>query len=174
MKVLWVCNIVLPDFSDEFGLHKYYIGGWMTSMLHQLESREGMDIAVCCPIIDAWRMKDGVCNGHRYYAFPFSRQKYCDPVKDRFREILTDYVPDVVHIWGTEFPHTLAMVNACEELGILDKTVIHIQGLVSIIAHHYYADVPNEYRMMIVEGYPTIKEDCDDFIFRGKYDKLYQ
>ena len=170
MKVLWVCNIVLPDFSDEFGLRKYYIGGWMTSMLHQLESREGMDIAVCCPIIDAWRMKDGVCNGHRYYAFPFSRQKYCDPVKDRFREILTDYVPDVVHIWGTEFPHTLAMVNACEELGILDKTVIHIQGLVSIFAHHYYADVPNEYRMMIVEGYPTIKEDCDDFIFRGKYE----
>lgn len=170
MRVLWVCNIVLPDFSEEFGLRRYHVGGWMTSMLHQLERREQMEVAVCCPIIDTWRMKDGVCGGRRYYAFPFLDRQYDEQVKERFKAILKEYAPDVIHIWGTEYPHTLAMVNACEELRILNKAVVNIQGLVSICAQHYYADVPDEYRAMKVEGYPTIKEGHDEFVFRGKYE----
>ena len=170
MKILWVCNIVLPDFSEEFGLRKYHNGGWMESMLHQLEKREGVEIAVCCPIIDAWRAKDGVKNGRRYYAFPFSDHEYREKVKERFRVILTDYKPDVVHIWGTEYPHTLAMVNACEELEWLDRTVINLQGFASVCAQHYYADIPEEYRTMTVEEYPSIQENCEDFIFRGRYE----
>jgi len=170
MKVLWLCNIVLPDFSSEFGLRKNNAGGWMTGMLHQLESREDLDIAICCPIIDSWRAKDGVCNNHRYYSFPLVASEYRDNVKERFRVILGDYVPDVIHIWGTEYPHTLEMVNACEESGLLDRVVINIQGLVSVCAQHYYADVPDRYRTMVVKGYPTIKEGCDDFARKGKYE----
>lgn len=170
MKVLWLCNIVLPEFSGEFGLRKYHTGGWITSMLHQLERREGVDVAVCCPIIDEWRMKDGVCGGHQYYAFPFFNREYRECVKERFREILKDYAPDIVHIWGTEFPHTLAMVNACQEMGLLDKVAVNIQGLVSVYAQHYYADVPGRYITMSAEGYPTLKEEHDGFVFRGKYE----
>ena len=81
MKVLWLCNLVLPDFSGEFGLRKYYVGGWMTSMLHRLEEKKEVDVAVCCPIIDPHRARDGVCKGHRYYSFPFLLQEYSDSVK---------------------------------------------------------------------------------------------
>lgn len=170
MKILWLCNIVLPDFSTEFGLRKYYVGGWMTSMLRQLEEKKDLDIAVCCPIIDDWRAKDGVCRGHRYYAFPFSDREYHETAKERFRAILEDYAPDVVHIWGTEYPHTLAMVNACREMDLLDKVAVNIQGLVSVYAQHYYADVPEKYRAMSVDGYPTIEQGQRDFVQRGKYE----
>jgi len=135
-----------------------------------MERREDIEIAVCCPIIDAWRAKDGICNGHKYYAFPFSDHEYRDCVKERFRAILEDYTPDVIHIWGTEYPHTLAMADACQDMGLLDRVVVNIQGLVSVYAQHYYANVPGEYIAMAVEGYPTIKEGRDDFIFRGKYE----
>lgn len=170
MKILWLCNIVLPDFSEEFGLRKYHIGGWMTSMLHRLEGREEIEVAVCCPIIDAWRMKDGVCNGNKYYAFPFLDRQYEDRVKERFKVILKEYAPDVVHIWGAEYPHTLAMVNACQELGMLDRAVLYIQGMVSVYAQHYYANIPEEYRTLEVEGYPTIQAGHDVFRDRGKYE----
>ncbi len=36
MKVLWLCNIVLPEFSQEFSLNRSTVGGWMTGMLHAL------------------------------------------------------------------------------------------------------------------------------------------
>jgi glycosyltransferase involved in cell wall biosynthesis len=56
------------------------------------------------------------------------------------KEILTELKPDLVHIFGTEFSHSLAMVNACKDLGY--KTVINIQGLVSIYSIHYTANLP--------------------------------
>ena len=44
MKVLWLCNIVLPDFSGEFGIKKNPAGGWMTGMLHGMEKEEGIEV----------------------------------------------------------------------------------------------------------------------------------
>ena len=35
MKVLWLCNIVLPDFSQEFGIKRSVVGGWMTGMIQK-------------------------------------------------------------------------------------------------------------------------------------------
>lgn len=170
MKVLWLCNIVLPDFSGEFGLRKHHTGGWLTGMLHQLEDREDLDIAVCCPIIDPERAKDGLCGKHKYYSFPFFSSEYHNEVQERFQVIVKEYAPDVIHIWGTEYPHTLAMVNACEVLGLLNRVVINIQGLVSAYAGHYFADVPPEYWTMTVEGYPTIQWEYEDFVKRGRYE----
>ena len=48
--------------------------------------------------------------------------------------------PDLVHIFGTEFEHSLAMINVCNDLGI--ETVISIQGLVSVIGKHYMSNLP--------------------------------
>mgnify|MGYP001029439307 CR=1 FL=1 len=170
MKVLWLCNIVLPDFSTEFGLKKNYAGGWMTGMLHQLKNCNDITIAVCTPIIDSQRAKDGICDGYRYYSFSFGCNDYQEEVKERFKVILADYKPDVIHIWGTEYPHTLEMVNACQEFNLLDKVVINIQGLVSVYAQHYYAGIPEQYRRIKSEGYHTLEWEYDDFVHRGKYE----
>ena len=168
MKILWLCNIVLPNFSEEFGIRKYNNGGWITGMLEQLKDRA--EIAICCPINDSSRAKDGVCDGHKYYSFQMYADEYHESVKIRFIEIIKDFVPDIIHIWGTESPHTLAMVNACEELGIIDKAIINIQGLVSVIEQHYYADVPDEYLKLKVDGYTTITEERNSFKHRGLYE----
>ena len=170
MKVLWLCNIVLPDFSTEFGLKKNYAGGWMTGMLHQLKNCNDITIAVCTPIIDSQRAKDGICDGYRYYSFSFGCNDYQEEVKERFKVILADYKPDVIHIWGTEYPHTLEMVNACQEFNLLGKVVINIQGLVSVYAQHYYAGIPEQYRRIKSEGYHTLEWEYDDFVHRGKYE----
>ena len=52
-------------------------------------------------------------------------------------QIVSEAQPDIIHIWGTEYSHTLAMMNVSESMGIIDKVLISIQGLTSIIAQHY-------------------------------------
>ncbi len=168
MKVLWLCNIVLPDFCDFYGFRKNPVGGWMTGMLYQLENKA--EIAFCFPIKDKIYMKDGVYKQHKIYSFQFYNSVYQPDVKDRMKEVLRDFAPDVIHIWGTEYPHTLAMVHAAEELGMADRIVIHIQGLVSVYAQHYYADIPEHYRSMRSGGFPTIEEEQRDFEHRGRYE----
>ena len=171
MKVLWLCNIVLPDFSGEFGIKKNPAGGWMTGMLHELEKMEEVDISLCFPIFDPQRKKDGACNGHMYYTFLCRDvETYDAEMVGVFERILEKASPDIIHIWGTEYPHTTAMVTACRNRGMLDKTVINIQGLISVYAKHYLADIPEQYLKLEVEGHKSIKEAQASFEQRGKYE----
>ena len=68
----------------------------------------------------------------QYYGFSFksSLTEQIGALEKRFIEILNDYQPDVVHIFGTEYAHTLAMLEAGEKIGIAEKMVVSIQGMV--------------------------------------------
>ena len=146
MKILWLCNIVLPDFSEEFNIKKSHLGGWITAMLHQLEKKDEIEISVCFPIYDKSRLKNGECNGHKYFTFLCDSQELCtDQMIQAFERILEEEQWDIIHIWGTEFAHTLAMLKACDKSEILSRVVINIQGLAFMVASHYRADIPREY-----------------------------
>ena len=67
MKILWLCNIVLADFCEEFGFKKNMAGGWMTGMLHELKNK--VEIGLCFPIINPLCVKDGILEQHKYYSF---------------------------------------------------------------------------------------------------------
>lgn len=170
MRVLWLCNIVLPDFSQEFSIKKNVFGGWMTGMLHQLERLEAVDISLCFPIRDKSRMRDGIYKGHPYYSFlcDMSALTYDAGLVAAFENILERSHPDVIHIWGTEYPHTTAMLTACKNKGILKKAVINIQGLVSVYAKHYWADIPGEFITLKFENGTSIEEDYIQFEEHGK------
>lgn len=53
--------------------------------------------------------------------------------------ILRNEHPDVVHIHGTEFEYCYSMCRVAERLGMLDRVVISIQGLVGVYANHLFA-----------------------------------
>jgi len=46
-------------------------------------------------------------------------------------------MPTVIHVFGTEYVHSLAVVNAAEKMGIINRVVVSIQGAVSLYAKHY-------------------------------------
>lgn len=166
MKVLWLCNIVLPEFSNEFGLKNNNLGGWIRGMWNELNHKSELELAICCPIKDDFRMKDGVLNGNKYYSFKFiTTAEYSIEQETRFIDIINDFKPDLIHIWGTEYVHTLAMVNAAEKLKLLNKVVINIQGLVSVCSKHFTEGLPYS-----VAESEDIKEQINDFISRGKYE----
>ena len=70
------------------------------------------------------------------------RHKYDPAMEAFFRQELQDFQPDVIHIWGTEYAHTLAMLRACEKAGLLDRTAVSIQGLCTACARHYTEGIP--------------------------------
>lgn len=168
-KVLWVCSVVMPQFAQEFDIKPTVFEGWLEGMMQQMKKR--VDIALCFPIIDSWRKKDGELNGHKYYSFSLSVCEYSLDTKVKFIEILNDYKPDVVHIWGTEYPHTLAMINACEDMGILDKVVINIQGLAEPCGIHYLDHILRKYMKKENECGNSLEKEQTEFINRGKTER---
>lgn len=50
----------------------------------------------------------------------------------------------MIHSWGVEFSHTLAMVNAAEAEGMQAKMVASIQGLCAVLSEHYTDGMPEK------------------------------
>lgn len=172
MKILWLCNIVLPELSEEFGLKSTRVGGWLTGMWQELKRNESLELAICVPIIDEFRRKDGKKDNFIYYSFPFQREEDISNLqKSRFEEILEQFSPDVVHIWGTEYHHTWTMVQACNKKGLGEHVVINIQGLLSFIYPLYDFGLPKE--VIFDNTYSkTISDEKEEFKTRGKLEIL--
>lgn len=142
MKILWLTNIALPEASILMNEVPSPFGGWLESASKVLSKEENIELSISFPGMKLNNVKK--LNGKRikYYIFPNIQMKDKDLICDNIdlTNILIEVQPDLVHIFGTEFAHSLAMVNVCKKLGI--ETVINIQGLVSIIAKHYTANLP--------------------------------
>ena len=138
MKLLWLCNM-MPEKVREIVTGKPGSGLWVDHVLSGLRA-EGLRIHILCPGADARGSLDDNCS---FVAFrgrePY---RYLPEVERLFREELQSFRPDVIHIWGTEYAHTLAMMNAAEKLGMEQRCVISIQGLCSVYARHYAEGVP--------------------------------
>lgn len=145
MKVLWLCNIMLPRIAAALGRPATNLGGWLVGLSDDLLGCPDLDLVVCSPIFGAAASVSGEADGLKYWGFPQGRadiESYNQGLESEFRAILQREDPDVIHIFGTEYPHTLAMVKASESTGHLDRVVISIQGLVSVYARHYEASLP--------------------------------
>lgn len=176
MKVLWMCNIVLPQIAKEIGLPIVNTGGWLTGLLNDLIEEE-IEISVCFPIANKKNVQMGRTKNLNYFGFYQNSKKitkYDYDLELFLQEILKKEKPDIIHIFGTEYPHTLAMVNACEKLGIIDRVVINIQGLISVCSRHYYANLPskviNRYTIRDFIKKDNIKNQQNNFKKRGKFE----
>ena len=144
MNILWLTNIPLPEASKLMGVKSIPFGGWLVNLSLALSENDKVNLSVAFPITGFREIK--IYEGDRinYYAFNTinSRELSRNYNNKQLEQILQITTPDIVHIFGTEYPHTLSMVNTCIKLNI--KTVISIQGMVSICSQHYMACLPNE------------------------------
>lgn len=142
MRLLWLSNMAPSPVLRQLG--KTSRGGlWMDHVLKDLRNLQDLQMHLLFPLNGGEAGKlDSVCS----YA-PFEKQApaVCDPQQEAFfiRQI-QEFQPDVVHIWGSEFGHTLNMLRACQKEGLLDRTVVSVQGLCSIYARHYNEGIPAE------------------------------
>ena len=143
MKVLWLVNIMLPVIGEHLKKNYYPICGWLSGLSSDLIKKPNIQLVVCFPQEFSDEVLEGTVDNLEYYGFPKDKKNFTANSKQNQNDLLKivkKVNPDIVHIFGTERVHSNAMMNACVTLGLEDRVVIHIQGLVSIIGkYHYYA-----------------------------------
>lgn len=142
IKVLWLCNTIVPQIQRQLGLSVGNSGGWLVETLDELSKSEKIEMAYCAPLKNQEGIVHIKYNNISFYGFDkkeWQPYKYDSSVEKKMHVILQDFKPDIVQIFGTEFPHALSMVKAYSRP---ERTIIHIQGLVSIYAKHYHAYLP--------------------------------
>lgn len=169
MRLLWLCNL-MPGIVREALEGKAQAGGlWVDSVLSGLR-REGETIHILCPGGEA---RGAVDERVSYLTFreglPYV---YLPELEEGFLKEIRAFQPDVIHIWGTEYGHTLAMMNAAEKCGMLPRTAVSIQGLCSVYAGHYAEGVPygvqKEYTFRDLVRRDNLLQQQRKFALRGE------
>lgn len=140
MKILWLTNILLPEVCHELNIPTPVIGGWMHSgAIALLNTNPEVKLAV----VALYQGKEFKCIDKfkiKYYLVPSKGGdiKYNSKLEPYFIRIKNEFKPDIVHIHGSEYPHSLAWVIACSK----DKVVVSIQGLICIYANYFLGGIP--------------------------------
>ena len=139
MRIMWLCNMI-PGPVQQALTGKPGSGLWVDHVLSDLVQNSDHSLRVLCR---GPREAQGSLGGLSYRVFPEPvMHRYPKELEEVFRQELSAFRPQVIHIWGTEYGHTLAMMKSCRDLGLLDHTVISIQGLCGIYARHYAEGLP--------------------------------
>ncbi len=147
MKILWLCNIMLPVIAEAVGREASNKEGWLSGLAEQIlrhKSENNIQLGICFPIEKGSDPMRGEVSGIAYYGFEESTGKaeyYDSALESGLKAILEDFEPDVIHCFGTEYPHTLAMTKVCKEK---DRLLIGIQGLCFKYADYYMANLPEK------------------------------
>lgn len=172
MKILWVCNVPLPIIANHLNIPTSLSGGWLTGLSNALHKSSEHQLYVCFP----WNhgTLKGEASGIHYFSFPTTGVVRCSATTENaFHNIFKEMSPDIVHIFGTEASHSLAAVRAAEKCGLLEKTVISIQGLVSVIGKYHYtaglpANVCRKYTLRDLVKHDNINDQRKAYLKRGK------
>lgn len=175
IRVLWLCNAIIPQVSAKLDISTGTGGGWLNQLSNVFDNREDIELCVVAPFLRGDELVHTTFgNKSEFYGFPKKIRepwRYDDSVEEVFARILAEFKPDLVHIFGTEFPHTLSMVRAFNNP---DKTIIHVQGIISAIAKHYTAFLPEKvarrYSFRDFIKRDNIEDQKHKFELRGKYE----
>ncbi len=146
MKILWVVNIMLPEFAQKTGRAFSSREGWLSGLLEQMRKNgdvSGLHIAF--PTEDKTLIGNAVViDGVTYHAFyeELSHPEYyVRELEGVFKKMTADIDPDIMHVFGTEFPHALSAVIGYNNPS---RTIIGMQGICRLIAEDYMADLPDK------------------------------
>lgn len=142
MKILWLCNIPITEIALKLEISGATSGGWITGMLNTIKSNKRYNLTVCFPVNGINELQNGSCDNLGYYLFPATNPTHYNTANEKyFKQIINQTKPDIVHIFGTEFSHSLAMTKAFD---CPNRTVVNLQGISHTIASHYSAGLPEK------------------------------
>lgn len=156
MKVIWLINLPLPQISSDMGEPSSNAGGWLVFLSKMISLQENIKLTILFPQNINRHLIRGVLESYCYYGFfsTFSIKKASlDELENVFESIVRTEEPDIVHIFGTEYLHTTAMINVMEKHNMISKALVTIQGLVSYCWMHYYAFLPNR-----IVSFPSFRD----------------
>ena len=181
MKILWLCNFMLPAVAEHLHQKATNKEGWISGMAEVILKRSksnDVQLGVAFPVsedMDGYREELEVFGGkltcYGFYEDSAHPENYDERLEEKMRKITDDFKPDVIHCYGTEYSHTLAMCKAYPDK---QKLLISIQGLCSVYANTYYADLPQKviknitFRDWLKKD--SLTQQKDKYVSRGTYE----
>lgn len=130
---------MLPPICKYLGVESSVFGGWLYSSVKSLMDMN-VDIKLAVATIYSGKaMQKKEIEGVVYYLLPIQKGLFQSNNEHWWTLVNNDFRPDLVHIHGTEKKWGLEFVNACPNV----KSLVSIQGLISVIARYYLAGLPN-------------------------------
>lgn len=187
MRVLWLCNMMLPAIAEQMKLEASNKEGWISglaSVMLRRQGENGIELAVAFPAPEALLSAgqtvcrhivtlqgvDLICYGFRENTG--RPDVYDEALEGRMREITDAFLPDIIHCFGTEYPHTLAM---CRAFPAKSRLLIGLQGLCTLCADAYFANMPDKAIRTVtlrdILRRDSLLEQQRKFVRRGKMEK---
>lgn len=157
MRILWLCNIMLPVIAKHYHIEASNKEGWLSGLISVVLERKqqnGIELIVAFPAPAELLADTGndviyagiMHNGQGFEAYGFAENTGSPDVYDATLEKRLAYIvdacqPDMVHCFGTEYPHTLAM---CKVFPDKSRVLVGIQGLCAVYANAYFANLPEK------------------------------
>lgn len=170
IKILWVCNLPLLEVQNIFGI-KSYNESWLTGISNQLRKREDIVLHYAFPQNRFKRTINKRINGITFWGFynwnsnPYKLHKEREADIKTIIDIIT---PDIVHIFGTEYAHSLECIYSIKN----DKKIlVSLQGLTSELAKVYSKGIPIRNQLIgkiVSNKYQCILKEKYVFYQRGK------
>ena len=169
MKLLMLCNNAPGAVRSHISGKPESAVNWVDHVLEGLRSRDLTVRILYRGTAGSGTIDEGCSYASFGEELPYV---YRPELEEVFRQELRSFQPDVIHSWGVEYDHALAMVNAAEKEGMLDRTVASIQGLCGFIAEHYADGVPekivNRSTFRDAVRKDNIRQQQEKFRLRGK------
>lgn len=160
MKILWLCNTMLPVVAEHLHREATNKEGWLSGLCDVILKRQrdnGITLALAFPVDEQHlagsdKVKNGIyqedievqgvalhCYG--FYENTAAPHEYHSGLEKSMERICEDFRPEVIHCFGTEYPHTLAL---CRAYPHRERILISIQGLCAVYANAYLANLPED------------------------------
>lgn len=152
MTVLWLCNSGVPKACESMEIDGSPKEGWLVQVADKIENMASIQfIYVFHSALIQEAMKKVEMGNTTFICL----QENTASIKniEIYANILKLYDPDIIHIWGTEEKKSYYMTEAAREVGLIQKVVVSIQGLVGPYAYHYMGNIPG-----IVQLAPSLRD----------------
>lgn len=130
MKILWSVNTLMPNVAEEIGVKSTHAISWVDAMSKELVKDKDVVLSiVSASKIEKFRRID--LEGIVYYVLPLNN------LEKAWKEVIDDFSPDVIHIYGTEQSHNIPLL----EMGLNIPILISLQGILKGYERVYYGGI---------------------------------
>ncbi len=138
MKILWVVNAVFPEPSKDLDMGSPPSGGWMFGLAKDIVEN-GHDLVVTTVLFKSKEYHKTI-KGIEYYILGGKTQitEYDTSLEKKWKKVIEETKPDIVHIHGMEFAHGLSLIKTFPNLNF----TVSIQGILGECFRYYTGGIP--------------------------------
>ncbi len=128
MRILWSVNTLPPDAARAAGVSSLHAISWVDAMSRALQTNPSVTLAIAAPGSGA-KLRTAQWLNIKVFVLPAA------PTEADWGEILEQFRPDAIHVYGTERQHNLPLIRKYADAYPI---IISLQGIITGYEPLYY------------------------------------